>query len=374
MTASDVDEVIEVAEKVEEKRAAEDIPRDRWDRPLITPLGKPAGTKKVGYTRASTLGGALEDTFGLTAWKLRMVAIGVATRPEIVLAVNAAAKGDRDSYSNKKKLNDFAEKAMEAAQASAKAHVGTALHAYAEQVDLGNDPGYIPEEYAADLQAYIDITAGLLRHDYVEQFCVCDEIQTGGTPDRVSAVLRPMRTPDGQIIEPGEGIIVDQKTSQNMDFGGIKFSVQLAVYAHSVAYDWQTSTRTPWALKVRQDWGLIIHTPSGTGTAALYWVDLTKGWELAQLAGVVREWRKHKGLVLPAADDCVVADDIELADDPEAHFENEGPRDWPEALAATKNLGELVTLAKECAAAGEWSDVMKRRFTKRKNALTPVMR
>ena len=58
-----------------------EISRDRWVRPLITPVG---GGKPVGYTRVSTLAKALDDTTNLTAWKLRTAAVGLAKSPSVI--------------------------------------------------------------------------------------------------------------------------------------------------------------------------------------------------------------------------------------------------------------------------------------------------
>lgn len=341
-------------------KAKVDIPRDQWQRPKVVPAGGKPGAKARGYTRASTLGGTLEDTFGLVDWKLRMTAVGLAQRPELILATNGAAKGDLDHINTKRKLNEITEAAMQAAQASAKAHIGTAMHAYAEQVDLGNDPGYIPAEFAPDLKAYIGLTKPMFNHLHIEQFCVCDELEVGGTPDRISELLIPLQAPDGTLIPAGAVLVTDEKTSKNMDFGGIKFSVQLAVYSRSVVYDWQTVTRTPWlpdGLQVRQDWGLIIHVPAGQGTAALYWVDLTKGWELAKLAVTVREWRKDKSLVVPARVDMVTADDTD--DEPS----------FVVACDQATTLDQLYALHGEAVAAGAWDEVLKARFSRRKRAI-----
>src|SRR4051794_31332763 len=49
------------------------VSRDRWKRPEIVP---PQGGDKVPYTRASTLGKALDDETGLTAWRKRMILLG----------------------------------------------------------------------------------------------------------------------------------------------------------------------------------------------------------------------------------------------------------------------------------------------------------
>ena len=213
---------------------ASEVKRDRWGRPLIKQEGS---GKPIGYTRASSLGSALEDNYGLTLWKQRMTAVGVASRRDLVLAANA----NRD---DKDKLNDIVNQAMDAAQSGARASIGSSMHAYAEMVDRGQDPGYIPEEFAADLAAYRALTEPLFDHVAIEQFCVCDELQVAGTPDRVSRLRAPLTAPDGTTLPVGDVVITDEKTSGSMNFGGIKFAVQLAVYANGAAYDPATGSWT----------------------------------------------------------------------------------------------------------------------------------
>lgn len=50
---------------------------------------------------------------------------------------------------------------------------------------------------------------------------------------------------------------------------------------------------------VNQDWGIIVHLPSGEGVCKLYWVDLNVGWKAAQLALDIRAMRSlsRKALV-----------------------------------------------------------------------------
>ena len=52
-----------------------EIPRDRWGRPLITPVG---GGKPEPYTRVSTLAKTLDDKTALSKWMCRQTAIGLA--------------------------------------------------------------------------------------------------------------------------------------------------------------------------------------------------------------------------------------------------------------------------------------------------------
>lgn len=284
----------------------EEIPRDRWGRPKIHPPGECSICDGKGavrcsqgkpYTRASTLGGALEDQTNLGEWKKRVVAFGLARRRDLILA--AASVPTWDGLDDKKRLAEIAEQAMQAAEANAAATVGTAIHALADRLDKGEQiPDVGEDQYALD--AYAD-----LRHHFavhaIEQFIVCDELETAGTFDRLLSPLGVMTAPDGTVITPEDRLIDDLKTSATADYFGLKFAVQLAVYGHGVPYQHGVG-RLPWpdGIAPRTDWGLIMHVPSGGSSAQLHWVNLTLGWELAKLSVQVREWRKHKGLVVPA--------------------------------------------------------------------------
>lgn len=278
----------------------QEIPRDRWGRPKIYLPGDEIGTGIAipkSYTRASTLGGALEDQTNLGEWKKRVVAYGLSRRRDLVLA--AASVPTWDGLDDKKRLAEIAEQAMASAEAGAAATMGTAIHALADRLDRGEPiPDIGEDRYALD--AYAELRRHFTVHA-IEQFLVCDELEVAGTADRVLSPLGIMTAPDGTKIRPTDRLIDDLKTSSTSDYFGIKFCVQLAVYAHGVPYehgrgryDWPDGRRP------RQDWGLIMHVPSGGSSAQLHWVNLQLGWELAKLAVGVREWRKHKGLVVPA--------------------------------------------------------------------------
>ncbi len=110
------------------------IARDRWGRPLITPIG---GGKPIGYTRVSTLAKAIDDTEGLTQWKLRQAIIGLTRRSDLISL--AASKTD-----DKATLNRVAKEAMDAADSGAAANTGTALHSFTETADLKGDLTRVP--------------------------------------------------------------------------------------------------------------------------------------------------------------------------------------------------------------------------------------
>ena len=223
-----------------------------------------------------------------------MVAIGLADRPDLLLAA-AAHRGD------KTQLDQITEQAVEAARAHAAATVGTALHAITQQIDTGQPVGPLPGEYEADIDAYTAATVHL-KMLHVEQFVVLDDLKIGGTPDRV-------------VEYDGHHYIADVKTG-SIEYGAGAIAMQLAVYAHSRLYNPRTGERTP--LDVHQDKAVVIHLPAGTGTCTLHWVNITAGWEAVQHATWVRAWRARKNLIAPADTPAAISNLAQagLIDDP----------------------------------------------------------
>lgn len=244
------------------------IPRDRYGRPLVVPEG---GGKPVAYTRATTFVDAIDDKTALTKWKQRMVALGLASRPDLLLGVTAADPSD------KRALDKFCDDAMEAAKAHAAATTGTALHALTERIDRGQDVGIVPDAYLADLAAYTEATKDLTA-THIEQFCVLDHLKVGGTPDRV-------------VKYQGKRYIADVKTG-SIEWGALKIAMQLAVYSRSKTYDHVTGERGAHDADLTR--GIVIHLPAGTGTCTLHWIDLEAGWEAVKVAKLVREKRAIK--------------------------------------------------------------------------------
>lgn len=245
------------------------VPRDRYGRPGVK---HPDTGRLIYYRRCTTFIDVLEDRWALEAWKQRMVAIGLATRPDLLLKA-AAANGD------KAQLNQVIDAAREAGGATQAATTGSAVHAITEQLDRGQDP-IIPPAAQPDIDAYKQATAHL-RMAEIEVFVVHDQFQVGGTFDRV-------------VELDGRRYVADIKTG-NIDYGQSKIAMQLAVYANSDHYDPATGARTP--LDVDKARGLVIHLPAGAGECTLHWADLDSGLEGMYLAAEVWDWRRRTGLL-----------------------------------------------------------------------------
>lgn len=254
-----------------------DVRRDRFGRPLIL---LPDGTKERAYTRATTFAGSVDDLQNIMAWKVNSAMAGLALKPDLALAVLPYAN---DVKAHKKNLKPIAEAALEAAGAGRAARIGTAIHALTEKADRGEPLGPVPPTYLQDIAAYIVATQEL-NVLAIEQFVVVDEMQVGGTADRI-------------VEYKGSNYIADVKTG-SLDFAAGKIAMQLALYSRGTRYDFAARERNPLP-EVDQDRAIVIHLPAGTGECKLYWIDIAAGWEAVQLAKNVREWRKRRDLLSP---------------------------------------------------------------------------
>lgn len=251
---------------------------DRYGRYL---LPDPETGKQRAWTRATTWANTIADTYGLNKWQMRMVAKGVATRKDL-LALAASASVDE-----KGKLDGVAKDALEAAGGSTGRNLGTALHAFTEQVDRGETPE-IPHEWQRDLAAYSAklVEAGVtVLPWYIERVVVCSTLGVAGTLDRIVR------------YEP-EMFVADVKTGSDLSYSWGEIAVQLALYANADAM-WNGGGDYVEMPTVNRDKALVIHLPVGQGRCELHWVDIAAGWEAAQLAASVREWRARKNLAYP---------------------------------------------------------------------------
>jgi len=328
------------------------VPRDRWQRPMIVPVN---GGKAVPYTRVTTFASTVEDMFSLGLWQQRMVALGLAKRPDLLLSVSAHAD-DKDE------LNRIVDSAREAAAASAAATTGTALHKLAERYDHGQiSLADVPESNRADLQAYATVMAPLTIHG-IEQFIVLDGLKVAGTFDRI-------------VEYGGERYVADIKTG-SIEYGVGKMAVQLALYSRGWLYEPGKPGRD--STGVSHNAGIIIHLPAGQGRCDLYWIDLRAGWEAADLCDQVRTWRKRKGLlanasfggVAPEPEDPAGVDYAAVQEAVAAvagSFDTEPITDLPGLIGAATSAEELEALWSQYRDA--WTAEHTRLAANRKNHL-----
>lgn len=257
-----------------------EIPRDRWQRPLIIP---PGGGEPIAYTRVSTLAKCLDDLSNLMTWKQRKTAQGLLQRPDLMTRLaGVLANGDPDAdWQTKKYLNNICEEATEAAGASTGRSAGTGFHHLTEAIDKGMEPLFVPDSDKPRLDAYRAATAGYEALDS-ETFVVCEPLHTAGSFDRL------WRCPDGRVR------VGDLKSGKSEKAFPLSTTVQLAIYSNAKRYDPATGERTPLHADLDLTTALLIHMPA-TGGCEIVPLDIEKGWRAAQLAAQVhhevRRWK-----------------------------------------------------------------------------------
>lgn len=257
-----------------------EVRRDRWGRYLVL---APDGPKPEGYTRATTIAKALDDTSSLMAWGERMTAIGMAQRPDLLAQV-------LDVVDDKKALGALCDRAKEAGGATVRRDLGTALHSILERAFT--EPNYTPPPaHVADVAAVRQL---LEAHGYRavagmhEQIVVCDAIKVAGTFDLL-------------LEKDGRTFVADIKTGSSVTYGALGFAVQLAIYAgadaiyrQGAAKDGSEDQRLPMP-EVDQAEAIIIHVEPGSGQATLHLLHLDRS--LLTLALAVRKARTEKGRI-----------------------------------------------------------------------------
>lgn len=238
----------------------------------------PGSNVRPPYTRATTIAKLLEERGGLTKWSLTQVLNGLSANPALLAGLDT----DADNAT----LDHIAELAHDAAGAGDAAVFGTAVHAWAEAVDLGvcaiDD---VPEELRGHVRAYRAAcqAAGLtVVPELVE--CVIYNAITGaaGRVDRI------MRDADGQLV------IVDLKTSSSLKNSLLSIGVQLAQYATATYMLNANGTRWMPFPEVRKDVAVVVHVPAQVDDqpyADVLDIDLGMGIDHMHLAVEVRESR-----------------------------------------------------------------------------------
>jgi hypothetical protein len=263
------------------------IRRDQYGRYKVL---APKGKKPVGYSRATTIAKALDDTSNLAAWGKRMTALGLAVRPDLLAMVQTTDAAD------KKALDRLCESASEAGGATARRDLGTALHKMFEQscITLGYKP---PATYAADITAIHQTLreAGLQVVDECsELMVVIDKHQIAGMADLIV-----------ERISDGELFIADLKTGSSVAYGALGWAIQLSIYANAdniyiqgAAVDGSDDLRAPMPLVNKQQ-AFIIHCEPESGSCTLHTLNIERGFQALECAMEVREWRKARQLLVP---------------------------------------------------------------------------
>ena len=233
------------------------------------------GGKPVPMTRVTNVAKVLSDTEGLMKWSERMVAIGMARRPDLV-----ATASTLDPVADKSALGDIARFAKRSAGDKVAAELGTAIHAATEAADLGEE---VPAEFAervAEYQRALSANGITIDPAFIEVVLVLTDRLVCGTTDRLVTIGGP------------EHIVFDLKSGADVAYKQLEHCLQLTAYSRATSiYDPETGKHRPMP-KVNQERGIICHLPASGGPCELYWIELRP--DLLDLALNVRELRRTK--------------------------------------------------------------------------------
>lgn len=249
------------------------------------------GGKKRRAKNVSSVAKVPDDPYNLTAWGKRQVAIGLASRPDLLESVAA-------HWDDKTKLNDICTQASDAADARKAATAGTTAHRITERVDLGEAVLDTPLAKRVATM-WTDLLAGnglTVVPDMVERVVVHPDRYVCGTFDRL------VRTRDGRLL------IADIKTGTSAINFPHSTAVQLALYANApfLAARWgsaasgSTRTFTPFGPELDEldrSVGLVLYLPldeGAEGDATVYEYDLDAAWRcVTDVIWPTLDWRTH---------------------------------------------------------------------------------
>lgn len=265
------------------------IPRDHLQRPRIIGLDG----KVRSYTRASTYAKSLSNADGLTQWKLRIAARGLYRQPTLFNDLRAVGP---QAEHNLSVMDGVLTAAHEAGGGFDGSRWGTLLHSLTEWFDaedyLMPRDSNIPVDVLDALDRYVELTKNV-EMLACEGFVVLDDLQVGGTYDRICVLPDPMA---------GRVVVADVKTGPRIHQNVAEAAMQMSMYARGIHYA-PDGTRERGLLEhVDTSLGVIIQISRDGSGDRLIPVDLDEGWRRVQLAGQVREKRTMKPIALGLVD------------------------------------------------------------------------
>jgi hypothetical protein len=301
-------------------------------------LPNPESGKSKSWQRVTNFIKLAEDTYHLELWKQRNVAKGLAMRPDYVEAVVPLdVKADKD------RLNRICERAQDIAGAYKLSDEGTALHTSTELADYADGSlAAVPDRHKVRVQLYLDaLRANGLRvaPGMIERVTASTRYEVAGKFDRVYQ------------LEDGSYVIGDLKTGDSLDLSFPSIAGQLACYEdginHTGIFTGQTGP-AGWdtSLKVRTDFGIVVHLPSTREEVTVYQVSLDQGHELNAVCLRVRNQRRIKAKHVAQ---------VFQADAYRAQSANPD-QDWLEELNAAHTVAQLVSIADRARVFGQWNE------------------
>ena len=301
------------------------------------PLPNPETGKTATWQRVTNFIKMTEDTYHLELWKQRNVAKGLAHLVDRG-RVNLNELRARDVKADRVWLNNICTAAQDAAEAFKMADEGTALHTSTELVDYaGGDLNRCPVHHRTKVRMYLDALAvhGLeVMPELIERVTVSVKYGCAGKFDRI------FRMRDGSYV------MGDLKTGDSIDLSLPSIAGQLQAYEDGVnSHGIFDGRRYDDSIKVRTDFGIVVHLPSTRDEVSVLRIDLAKGREINEANLVVRAARKIKAKHVSTE-----------AASTEALTELERHAYWLEQLNAAYDTPQLVAVADRARGFGHWNE------------------
>lgn len=305
------------------------------------PLPHPVTGQSKTWQRVSNFIKMSEDTYHLELWKQRNVAKGLSMRPDYVEAVQ-----HMDVKADKARMDKICERAQDIAGAYKMSDEGTALHTSAELADYafgtldGTEDGVPPvdERHRVRVQQYLDaLTANGLRvvPGMIERVIVSTAYEVAGKFDRVLS------------LGDGSNVMVDLKTGDSLDLSFPSIAAQLDCYRDGInTHGVWNGSRYDDSIKVRDDFGIVVHLPSTRDEVTVYRVDLAAGAKINAVNLDVRASRRVKAKHVAE----VFQADAYRASGATAEAE------WLELLNAAHTVSQLISIAGRARAFDQWTE------------------
>lgn len=248
------------------------------------------GASKKRCKSVTALAKIPDDEFHLTAWKLRMVAIGLAKKPDLLESVGA-------HFSEKGKLDKLCTQAMEAAGAGEAAERGTTIHRVAERIAKGEEliQTATSLKIAANWQQALTDAKLTVIPEFTERCIVYPERLLCGKFDCI------LGRADGTLVT------ADVKTGQNAIAFPHSIAIQLALYANAPlvaapfeGLDGEVEEFFELPKELDRKVGLIIHLPDVDKPAQLHEINIVAGQKMVnEVIWPTLSWRARRDLTRP---------------------------------------------------------------------------
>lgn len=313
-------------------------------------LPDPKTGKTKGWQRVTNFVKLTDDTYHLELWKQRNIVKGLATMlgSPVEYGFRTGISETIDHVSqlhvkqDKERLNNIATKAQDVAEAYKMADEGTELHKSTEAVDhAGGDLNRAPVRHRTHMRLYLDALAvnGLtVLPDLIERVTASARYEVAGKFDRVCG------------LRDGSNVVVDLKTGDSIDLAFPSIAAQLDAYRDGIntvgIFDGQ---RYDQSVKVRDDFGIVVHLPSTRHEVTVYAIDLAKGAVINAANLSVRHARRIK------AEHVATVFDLTGFGIP-AMNQAEQDAHWLEQMNGAFTREQLVDIATRARAFGQWNE------------------